>query len=349
MPTLNIGPSVPILRIDADHFSYASAGPDESVTADTGGTVTAVNVTLLSPLLPDELAEFDSQASAEIGNRCLHASLDHVGGNIQMEFLAPNGSPGNPSPSFGLYRMTPVIQLAGPTPACASFDSGTSGPAHVAFQVHNANDVDWDLVTATLDLTGGVTAATPQQFLTLAGGNTQAVTIPFSAANFNVTATLRLSCPFWASDITFTVFLGPIVQFAGNSGPTPDSAPIGQCGGKNIYDVGLSVNNLGYWSIGAADLEIDLAATNGVLCGSYLSGSKFTPRGVVPVTVCPTSPTATGLQNFSRLDCNGGFSITGAIVAPPGAAAPVATVLTWTIKSGSTVLFTQSFNALVAL
>lgn len=364
-----------ITIVDANHISYPSGGPNEAVTADGGGTVTPVSIAPLLnvPVSTDwriigtidlgggqlrvaqlDFYGYESQAAAENASRCIYAQLIHTGGNIRIALLAGNSvGSGNPSPSWGLYRISPVLQLSPGIPACAVWVAPPSGggTASVTFNIENKNDADWRSVTATLLATGGVLSPGTVQNITLARNGVTGVTVPFSALNHNVTATIKLSCPFWSSDIQFTVFLGPIFQLSSSNGPFQDltSGPfVGRlCGGKHIQDILFTLNNLGYWSLSGAALQVTAAATNGVLVGPYNTDVIFGPHGPFSATACPTAASLS--QGSSAAGCSAAFDNTFALVAPAGAAAPVATVLTLTFTSNGSTLFTQAFPLTIPL
>lgn len=349
----------PITVIDANHFSYASAGPDESATA-AAGTVTPQDSTgfLNLPSAAESGNGYSSAAAAENSARCVYTHFDHIGGNIRLglqTIALDSVGQDNPSPpSWGLYSVTPFIQLAAPTPACASWISGGPGPAHATFRINNLNDVDWDLVSATLLTAGGVTSPGTVKNILLGKHGVSVVTIPFNSADDNPTVTLKLSCPFWPNDIVLpSIFLGPIVQFASSNGPYQDNsfsaAPI-FCAGKKIYNFALAIRNLGYWSFGAGEMIVTTAATNGVLVGPYNTGFVLGPGGGHTITKCPTAASVT-LPGFLGMPCNDAFQFPFcALVCPASAAAPVATVLTLTLAtSGGVILFTQDFPITLAL
>lgn len=357
---------VAITKIDADHFSYPCNGTDELTAGDTNGIVTPVDQASLQSVPAVDIETFQSQAAAEQAFLCAFAQCDHLGGNIQIglsmfAYQLPNAGIGA-NPVWGLYLVSPVLTLGSSIfipSVCVNWNTlpsgGTPGNTTVSFGIANQNDIDWDLVTATLQTTGGVSLPTTVKNITLPRLGLAQVSIDFSAMDTNVTASLVLTCPFWANPVIMPIYLGPIIQFGNSSGPILDvnaHALNRTCSGKNIYDFVLYVQNVGFWGYAIGDLTLTASATNGVLVGDYNRGVAVGQHGgTFPVTNCPPSSSGS-IYIYSGLPCPGGFGAgnqTIALCAPASATAPVRTVLSVAVTASGVPLFSQDFPLTVQL
>ncbi len=233
---------------------------------------------------------YSSQAGAEAAFRCFSADFEHTGGDISLLFNSgyrfynpdtfgntrPAGinqaDNGTVNPSFTLYHHIPSMTFV----TAGAFWTTPGSAAKCGIQVKNNNSVDWNGVTATLDASGGVSSPSTVTGLNFPAGSTGACLITFNASSVNITATLRLSCADWASDIVIPVNLAPIVSLV-SVGAAVDAGF--SCSGFHVYHWDVTLKNTGYWSLST---PITVSDTN----GQPIVNGSCTPT-TLPATITP--------------------------------------------------------------
>jgi len=222
-----------------------------------------------------------SQAECENNSVCIQKSINHTGGAINLCYQdtdPSNDGPGIPSTLFGLYKFHPIVNVTAVAASCASWvTAGVSGS--ISFELINGNGNAWSGISATLLNTGGISGGSTVTGLSLpAHGVSSAFGFTFECTTAEVTATLVLSCAEWTSNITQSIYLGPILSVYEITPPAKDGNHCTISGGTyTTWASTIAIQNSGLWTITPV---IDTTATSGLV----VDGSCNIISSSMPIT-----------------------------------------------------------------
>lgn len=341
--------NVAVTVINATTLTYGNSGANVGTTSDVTGVITPNGVAQFGGPANGPIFNPDQQ-TAEASFQCMFLHFNHNGGAISIQWhddpFADNTN-GAPNPIWGLYQVVPVFQAIS---ACAAWTTEGSA-ANCTFKLRNLNDVSWSALTATLTATGGISSpSAPQGGLSVTANGELDVTFSFNCSTTAVTGTIELTSAYFTGTISIPFNLMPIWQNRGASAPVLDAsralasaicvspAVTPTCSGSNLFNVDLTIANLGYWGfIGAA---VVITPSNGVVIGNINTAACFAGvHGTAVYTDCPGSSSMTIAWDAN---CNAAKTWTLAIAGPPPGGAAVDTVITLAVKSaaGNTVYST---------
>ena len=190
-----------------------------SISASVVISGSAVNL-LCDNNIPYGFYGYANVTEAEISNQCLATWFTHTGGspislwsygtNPTADLYRGDQADGNPSTTWGLYRVAPQLTL---TSVCAGWITPKVNGSLVA-TINNHAPYDWnimDKLTASLDLSGGVTACTPQYGFNLLQLQDNSITIPYSCTSNTFSTNLRIQSPSIGDDIVLPIYVSPVV------------------------------------------------------------------------------------------------------------------------------------------
>ena len=152
---------------------------------------------------------YDTYVEAQTAFICAGNQINTTGGDLILRFNDvpftdnANGTPSNPT--FGIYYIEPAFRV---TSACASWLT-VGSVASVNLTILNETSGEWDPIYASFS--GDITTTTPTRFAV--GANSEAgITVTGTTSHTQVSPTLTLSSPYFASDITMPINLSPLLQ-----------------------------------------------------------------------------------------------------------------------------------------